>query len=59
MTARKFLATQRVRVPVQLNDSLDGFSGPYKTDFVGADGQVLASAGGTVRGTRIRVEPLA
>jgi hypothetical protein len=53
----KFLATQRVRVAVQLNDTLDGFSGPFKTDFVGPDGQVLASTGGTVQGTRIQVEP--
>src|SRR5947209_5831651 len=45
--AGKFLATQRVRVVVQLNDTLDGFTGPFKTDFVGADGQVVASAGGT------------
>jgi hypothetical protein len=53
----KFLATQRVRVAAQLNDTLDGFSGPFKTDFVGPDGQVLASTGGTVQGTRIQVEP--
>jgi hypothetical protein len=55
--AGKFLATQRVRVAVQLNDTLDGFSGPFKTDFIGADGQVAASTGGTVQGTRIQVEP--
>jgi hypothetical protein len=54
--AGKFLATQRVRVVVQLNDTLDGFTGPFKTDFIGADGQVVASAGGTVLGTRIQVE---
>jgi hypothetical protein len=55
--AGKFLATQRVRVAVQLNDTLDGFSGPFKTDFIGADGQVVASTGGTVHGMRIQVEP--
>jgi hypothetical protein len=55
--AGTFLATQRVRVAVELNDTLDGFSGPFTTDFVGADGQVLASASGTVQGTRIQVEP--
>jgi len=54
--AGKFLATQRVRVAVQLNDTMDSFSGPFKTDFVGADGQVVASVGGTVLGTRIQVE---
>ena len=54
--AGKFLATQRVRVAVQLSDTLDGFSGPFKTDFIGADGQVLASTSGTVQGTRIQVE---
>ena len=54
--AGKFLATQRVRVAVQLDDILDGFSGPFKTDFIGADGQLLASTGGTVQGTRIQVE---
>jgi hypothetical protein len=55
--AGKFLATQRVRVAVQLNDTLDGFTGPFKTDFIGADGQVAASTSGTVQGTRIQVEP--
>ncbi len=55
--AGKFLATQRVRVAVQLNDTRDGFTGPFKTDFIGADGQVLVSTGGTVQGTRILVEP--
>jgi hypothetical protein len=55
--AGKFLATQRVRVSVQLNDAMDGFTGPFKTDFIGADGQVVASTSGTVEGTRIEVEP--
>lgn len=55
----KFLATQRIRVSVQVNDSQDGFTGPFKTDFIGDNGQVLASSGGTVQGTRILVEPLA
>jgi len=55
--AGKFLATQRVRVSVELNDTLDGFTGPFKTDFIGADGQVVASTSGTVQGTRIQVEP--
>src|SRR5207248_8914059 len=54
--AGKFLATQRVRVAVQLNDSLDGFTGPFTADFIGADGRVLASTSGTVQGTRIQVE---
>jgi hypothetical protein len=53
----KFLATQRVRVAVHVNDTLDGFSGPFETDFIGADGQVVASTSGTVQGTRIQVEP--
>ena len=55
--AGKFLATQRVRVSVQLNDTMDGFTGPFKTDFIGADGQVLASTSGTVQGAHIQVEP--
>ena len=55
----KFLAVQRIRVAVQVNDSQDGFSGPFKTDFIGADGQVLASSSGSVEGTRMQVEPLA
>ncbi len=55
--AGKFLATQRVRVSVQLNEAQDGFTGPYKTDFIGADGQVVASISGTVEGRRILVEP--
>ena len=54
--AGKFLATQRVRVAVQLDDTLDRFTGPFTTDFIGADGQLLASTSGTVQGTRIQVE---
>jgi hypothetical protein len=54
--AGKFLATQRVRVAVQLDDSLDAFSGLFKTDFIGADGQLLGSTSGSVQGTRIQVE---
>jgi hypothetical protein len=57
--AGKFLATQGVRVSVKLNDTLDRFTGLFKTDFIGADGQVVASTSGTVQGTRIQVEPAA
>jgi hypothetical protein len=53
----KFLATQRVRVAVEVN--ADAFSGPFKTEFIGSDGQILASSSGTVQGTRLQVEPLA
>ena len=53
----KFLAMQRIRVAVQVNDTRDGFTGPFKTDFISADGQVLASSSGTVQGTRLQVEP--
>jgi hypothetical protein len=52
----KFLATQRIRVGVQVNETLDRFTGPFQTDFIGADGQVLASSSGTVQGTRLQVE---
>ncbi len=52
----KFLAAQHIRVAVQVNDNRDRFTGPFKTDFIGADGQVLASISGTVQGTRIQVE---
>ena len=55
--AGAFLAQQRIRVAVRLNDARDGFAGPFQTDFVGADGQVLASSSGTVQGTRITAEP--
>jgi hypothetical protein len=48
---------QRIRVAVQLNDNQDGFSGLAKTDFIGADGQVVASSTGSVQGMRIQVEP--
>jgi hypothetical protein len=54
----KFLAMQRIRVAVQVNDSQDGFSGQFKTDFIGSDGQVLASSSGSVEGTRMQVEAL-
>ncbi len=55
--AGAFLAQQRIRVAVRLNDARDGFAGPFQTDFVGADGQVLASSSGTVEGTRVAAEP--
>jgi hypothetical protein len=55
--AGEFLAMQRIRVAVQLNDNQDGFSGLAKTDFIGADGQVVASSTGSVQGMRIQVEP--
>ena len=55
--AGEFLATQRIRVAVRVDEASDSFSGPFKTDFLAADGSVLASSGGTVLGTRIRVEP--
>jgi hypothetical protein len=55
----RFLATQRIRVAAEVNETQDGFSGPFKTDFIGGDGQVLASSSGTVQGTRIQVEGLA
>jgi len=54
--AGKFLAMQHIRVAVQVNDTQDGFTGPFTTDFIGADGRVLASSSGTVQGTRIQVE---
>jgi hypothetical protein len=52
----RFLATQRVRVAVQLNETLDGFNGPFTVDFLGAEGQPLASSSGIVQGTLIGVE---
>jgi hypothetical protein len=55
----RFLATQRIRVTAEVNETQDGFSGPFKTEFIGADGHVLASSSGTVQGTRIEVEGLA
>ena len=54
--AGRFLATQRIRVAVRVDETSDSFSGPFKADFLAADGGVLASSGGTVLGTRIRVE---
>jgi hypothetical protein len=53
-----FLAMQHIRVAVQVNDTQDAFGGSFKTDFIGSDGQVLASTSGTVAGTRIQVEGL-
>jgi hypothetical protein len=53
-----FLAMQHIRVVVQVNDTQDAFGGSFKTDFIGADGQVLASTSGTVAGRRIQVEGL-
>jgi hypothetical protein len=51
-----FLATQRIRVAVQVDDSGGSFSGPYQTDFLADDGTVKASSSGTVQGTRIQMQ---
>jgi len=56
--AGQFLATQRIRVAVRIDEASTSFSGPFKTDFIGADGAVIASGAGTVDGTRITVEAL-
>ena len=56
--AGNFLATQRIRVAPSLGDTPDTFSGPFTTNFLAADGTVVASSSGTVQGTRIGVEPL-
>jgi hypothetical protein len=42
---------------VQLNEAQDAFSGPYKTDCIGTDDQVVASTGGSVDGRRILAVP--
>jgi hypothetical protein len=54
--AGEFLAMQRIRVAVELDEDLDRFSGYAKTDFIGVDGQVVASGIATVQGTRIQAE---
>ncbi len=51
----EFLARQSIRVAVELNENQDGFSGQAKTDFIGGDGQVLASSRVSVQGTRIQL----
>lgn len=55
--AGAFLATQRVRVAPEVSPDGDSFSGPFQTDFLGADGVILASVAGTVQATRIAVAP--
>jgi hypothetical protein len=55
--AGAFLATQRVRVAAEVSPDGDSFSGPFQTDFLAADGRVLATVTGTVLATRIAVEP--
>lgn len=55
--AGAFLATQRVRVAAEVSPDGDSFGGPFQTDFLAADGKLLASVKGTVQGTRIAVEP--
>jgi len=52
----KFLAKQLIRIAVQVSDGQDRFTGPFRTDFIGADGLVLASTNGMVQGVRIQVE---
>ena len=53
----RFVASE-TRKFSRVNDTQDGFSGPFKTDFIGSDGQVLASSSGSVEGTRMQVEGL-
>lgn len=55
--AGAFLATQRIRVAPEVSPAGDSFGGPFQTDFLAADGHILASVAGTVRATRIAVEP--
>src|SRR5262249_7267909 len=54
--AGKFLATQRIRAVLEVTESGDAFNAVATTDFIGADGNVLASISGTVQGSRILVE---
>ena len=54
--AGRFLATQRIRAVLEINDAGDEFNGAAKTDFLGADSTLLASVSATVRGSRIAVE---
>ena len=55
--AGAFLATQRVRVAAEVSPDGDSFGGPFQTDVLAVDGRGLASVAGTVRATRIAVEP--
>lgn len=57
--AGEFLAMRRIRVAIEPSGAQDGFSGPAKSQFIGADGQVLRSSTATVQGTRIQLESLA
>jgi hypothetical protein len=52
----KLLATQRVRAAVQVSDSQEEFSGPFEVEFIGDDGDVLATSTGTAHGTRIHAQ---
>ena len=54
--AGKFLATQRIRAVLEVNETGETFTGSATTEFVGADGNLVASVSNTVQGSRILVE---
>jgi len=54
--AGNFLATQRIRAMLEVNETGDTFTGSARGEFVGADGNVVASVNSAVQGSRIVVE---
>ena len=50
--------SRKIRSNLTLNDAGDALSGPFYTDVLDPDGNVVSSYSGTVQATRMRVEPL-
>jgi hypothetical protein len=50
------LATQHIRGLLEVNETGDAFTGPATAEFVGPDGNLLASVSNSVQGSRIVVE---
>ncbi len=53
-----FLATQRIRATIRLDETLNTFTALSNVQFVTSDGSVIDGGTVPVQGTRIRVEPL-
>lgn len=53
-----FGATLKVRQTINLNQTGDTWSGPFRAEYFDANGNVIFTFSGTMQATRINVEPL-
>lgn len=50
------IGTSKIRVRATLNEAMDEFTGPFTTQLLDLNGEVVATINGTVDGRRIQVE---